>query len=257
MGLTFERYCAVIVERSQRLRSEIAGADLSRQVVTCPDWTLNGLVRHLGGGQGWAEEIVRTRAGAPPSDEHFRDLSRYTGEDPVKLGDWLVEGAIELADALRAAGPDASMWTPVAGGTAAFYARRFAHETVIHGADATVTLGNEFAVADDVAADGLDEWLELAALPEMLDYHPGWRELFGPGRTVALRATGAPLSWLIDFTGETLGWRRDAPDGATVTVSAPLSDLLLIVYGRREPVVADVDGDAQLLDSVLSRMSFG
>jgi Mycothiol maleylpyruvate isomerase N-terminal domain len=64
------------------------------------------------------------------------------------VGPWLVEGAARLADTLRGAGPDAKLWTPVPGGSTKFYARRFAHETVIHRADATLAVGAEFTVED-------------------------------------------------------------------------------------------------------------
>lgn len=262
--LSFARQCALIVERSELVRDEIADADLSLPVPSCPGWTLNGLVRHLGGGQRWAEEMVRTRAGGPLPDDDFRDLSGYVGEDPAELGAWLVKGAGQLADALRAAGPDAPLWTPVAagspgplaGGTVAFYARRFTHETLMHGADATLALGLAFVVDGEVAADGLDEWLQLASLPEMLDYHPGWRSLFGAGRTVRLHAADTGADWFVDLTGEVIAWGRDrAP--AAVTVTAPVADLLLTVYGRRGVRADEVTGDAGLLDAVLTTMAFG
>ena len=253
----FEEQCAGIVARTALLRDEIQGADLAVPVPSCPGWTINQLVRHLGGGHAWAEEIVRTRATLPPSDSHFRELSRYAGEDPAVLGDWLIEGAERLADTLRAAGPDAPLWTPVAGGNAAFYARRFAHETLIHGADATLALGRPVVVDGSVAGDAVEEWLELGSLPEMLDFHPRQRELLGPGRTIRLHATDVPADWLVDLTGGGgIAWRRSA-EAAAVTVSAPLTDLLLILY-RRRPVRADgVEGEAGLLDFWLDRVAFG
>jgi hypothetical protein len=52
---------------------------------------------------------------------------------------------------------------PVPGGTTKFYARRFAHETVIHRADATFAVGAQFTVDQEVAFDALDEWIELGS----------------------------------------------------------------------------------------------
>ncbi len=109
-----------------------------------------------------------------------------------------------------------------------------------------------------MAADALDEWMELGSLPEMLDFHPAQRELLGPGRTVHLHATDAPgAEWVVDLTGDRIGWRR-AHEKAAVAVRGPLTDLLLLVYGRR-PVTdrTDVRGDRELLDSWLARTSFG
>ncbi|MFJ2832932.1 maleylpyruvate isomerase family mycothiol-dependent enzyme [Streptomyces sp. NPDC087263] len=265
-GLGFERYCAEIVTQTGLLAAVLPGADLAAEVPSCPGWTVNQLVRHLGGGQRWAEEIVRTRAAQPPPDLDFRDLSPYVGEDPVMLADWLTEGAEQFAATLRAAGPDADGWTPLPRGPRApsFFARRMAHETALHRADAVLALKGVYTLAPEVAADGLDEWMELGSLPEMLDFHPRQRELLGPGRTLRFEATDArrpadgEASWLVDLTGDVLAWRRSA-EPAAVTVRGPLLELLLAVYRRRSVTdgVLDVEGDTGLLDFWLDRVAFG
>jgi uncharacterized protein (TIGR03083 family) len=192
--------------------------------------------------------------------------------DPA-LGGWVAAGAEQLAGTLQATGPDADVWSPVPGGSG-FYARRFAHETLVHRADATLALGRDFAVEDAVAADALEEWMELASLPQMLDLRPEQRDLLGPGRTIHLHATdhttGRPTDhptdhpadatgaeWVVDLTGEAITW-RPAHEKAAVAVRGPLTDLLLLVYGRR-PVTdrTEVLGDRRLLDSWLARTPFG
>jgi uncharacterized protein (TIGR03083 family) len=260
--LSFDRYCTEIVTQTDLLRSHIDGADLTVAVPSCPGWNVGQLVRHLGGGQRWAETVVRTRATSPPSDDHFRDLSAYTDEDPAVLGPWLAEGAARFAETLRAAGPDAEVWTPLAMAGTPFWARRFAHETLIHRADAALALGAGFVVEEEVAVDALDEWMELGSLPEMFDYHPEQRELLGPGRTLHLHATDtapdAGAEWLVDLTGNLITWRR-AHEKAGVAVRGPLTELLLLVYRRRSADSGGVEvlGDAKLLDFWLERVSFG
>ncbi|MER6395456.1 maleylpyruvate isomerase family mycothiol-dependent enzyme [Kitasatospora sp. NPDC001603] len=261
--LDHDRYCAEIVTQTDLLRGTVAGADLTRPVPSCPGWNVGQLLRHLGGGQRWAEETVRTRAAGPLPDRHFRDLAAYADEDPAVVGPWLTEGARRLSDALREAGPDAPLWTPVPGGTTAFYARRFTHETAVHRADATLALGAPFALQPDVARDGLDEWMELGSLPMHFEVHPRTRELPGPGRTLRFHATdpaGAEgaTDWLVDLTGDTLAWRH-ADEPAAVTVSGPLTELLLLVYRRRPPGShgVGVQGDADLLTFWLDRVGFG
>lgn len=260
--LSFDRQCAEIAAQTERLSSCIAGADLTVPVPSCPGWNVGQLLRHLGGGQRWAEKTVRTRAAQSLSDEHFRDLSAYTHEDPTVLGPWLREGAAQLADTLRAAGPGARLWTPVPGGTTAFYGRRFLNETLIHRADATLALGAEFTVDEEVALDAVDEWMELGSLPMHFDVHPWMRELLGPGRTLHLHATDtapeAAAEWVVDLTGDSIVWRR-AHEKAAVAVRGPLTELLLLIYKRR-PVRTEhieVIGDARLLDFWLERVSFG
>ncbi|MBL1097512.1 maleylpyruvate isomerase family mycothiol-dependent enzyme [Streptomyces coffeae] len=259
--LSHDRHCSEIVTQTRLLTSHIESADLTTPVPSCPGWNAGQLLRHLGGGQRWAETLVRTRATGPIPDHHFRDLSEYTHEDPAVLGPWLTEGAAGLADALREAGPEAELWTPVPDRTARFYARRFAYETALHRADAALALGAEFTLDEEVALDALDEWMELGSLPFHFDVHPWMRELLGPGRTLHLHATDtAPESraeWVVDLTGEAIVWRR-AHEKAAVAVRAPLTDLLLLVYKRRPARGEGIEvlGDGELLDFWLERVSF-
>lgn len=263
-SMNYERFGSEIVTQTDLLSAAVADADVTLPVPSCPGWTVNQLVRHLGHGHRWAETIVRTRATEPTSDEALRNLDGYVGEDPATLAAWLAEGAAELAETLLAAGPDATVWTPLPSGerSPAFYARRFTHETLIHRADATLAIGSEFTAGSDVAADAIDEWLELGSLPEMLEFHPHWRELLGPGRTLHLHATDTPpeasAEWVVDLTGDAITWRR-AHEKAPVAVRGSLTDLLLLIY-RRRPVDGghvEVIGDRALLDFWLERVSFG
>jgi uncharacterized protein (TIGR03083 family) len=263
MGLlSYDRYCDEIITQTHLLRSVIRDADMTVSVPSCPGWSLGQLLRHLGGGHRWVETIVRTRATQPPSDDHFRDLSGYTDEDPAVLDPWLAEGAEHLAEALRTAGPDAQVWTPIPGESTMFLARRFTHETMLHRADATLAIGAEFTVDERAALDALDEWMELGSLPQIFHVHPEMRELLGPGRTVHFHAIDtapeAAAEWLIDLTGDTIVWRR-AHEKAAVAVRGRLTDLLLLVYRRRPARGEGIEilGDAPLFDFWWERVSFG
>jgi hypothetical protein len=167
-----------------------------------------------------------------------------------------------LADTLREAGPRAEVWTPVPGGATGFYARRFTHEALVHRADVFLALDEKIVVDPVVTVDALDEWMALGALPMHLDRDPRVRELLGPGRRLRLHASdtapGQDADWLVDLTGEVIAWRR-AAEPASVTVDAPLTALLLIVYRRLSPAAAGatVTGDMNLLDFWLERIGFG
>jgi uncharacterized protein (TIGR03083 family) len=259
--LSYDRYCREIVAQTDLLRSCIVGADMTVPVPSCPGWNAGQLVRHLGGAQRWGETTVRTRA-TEPVPEPFRDLSAYASEDPAVLGPWLAEGAAQLAGTLREAGPDAQLWTPVPGGTTKFYARRFTHETAIHRADATLALGTQYALDQQLAIDAIDEWMELGSLPMHFEVHPWMRELLGPGRTLHLHATDTPpeadAEWLVDLTGKAISWRH-GHEKAAVAVRGPVTSLLLVIYKRRPARGAGIEilGDADLLDFWLERVSFG
>jgi hypothetical protein len=134
------------------------------------------------------------------------------------------------------------------------------NETALHRADATLAVGAEFTLDHDVAVDAMEEWLELGSLPVMLDYFPERRALLGEGRTVHLSPTdGGEKSegWTIDLTGDLLAWHHGTPTKPTVTIEAPVTDLLLVIYGRQPAKTAKLTGDTDFLDHYLSQVSFG
>jgi predicted lipid carrier protein YhbT len=124
----------------------------------------------------------------------------------------------------------------------------------MHRADATLAGGTEFSVAEDVAVEAVDEWMELDSLPQHFDYRPRKRELLGPGRTLAFEATDAEAAWFVDLTGDVITWRRGGGPAA-VTVRGTLTDLLLVIYRRRK--AREVHGDQDLLDTWLGHVAFG
>jgi uncharacterized protein (TIGR03083 family) len=264
MALTYDRYVTEIVTQTDLLRSTMDGADLTVAVPSCPGWNVGQLLRHLGGAQRWAEATVRARATEPLPEDDFdvREFSAYPDETAAAVGAWLADGAARLANTLREAGPGTPMWTPVDGGATDFYARRFTHETAMHRADAELAVGAEYLLDQDVALDGIDEWMELGSLPMHFEVHPRTRELLGPGRTLHLHATDTPAEaqaeWVVDLTGDTIRWRR-AHEKCAVAVRAPLTDLLLLIYKRRPPQGPDIEvfGDEQLLHFWLDRVDFG
>lgn len=262
--LSHERYCDEIVAQTDLLRSHVRDADMTTPVPSCPGWNLGQLLRHVGGAHRMIEEIVRTRSIRPAADDRWRDLSPYTREDAVVLDAWLADGATALADTLRAAGPDAEAFNPVPRGaqTAAFSARRMTHETLVHRADAALAIGVDVLVEPDVAVDAIDEWMELGAIPELLDVHPEKRQLLELGQALCLRAIDTDpaegAGWTVDLAGDVIGWRRGC-GAAAASVTAPLTELLLVIYRRRplRSARTAVSGDARLLDTWYELSSFG
>ncbi|MEJ2867695.1 maleylpyruvate isomerase family mycothiol-dependent enzyme [Actinomycetospora sp. OC33-EN08] len=192
----------------------------------------------------WLDGMVRSRASAMADDTAMRDLAPTTPRSGAETGAWIVGNASSLVEALREAGPDASMWNPLPTmpGTVAFFARRFAHETLMHRTDAALPLGATVVIAPEVARDALAEWMELGGLPEMLVFHPHRRELLGPGRTLRVG------EWFVDLTGEVMVHRQARPDDeVAVTVDGPAPDLLLYLYRRADERPLTVTGDRALL----------
>ena len=235
-------HIAEIPAQTALLRSYLDGADLDAAVPGCPGWDLGRLLRHLGAAHRWTGTIVRSLATGPVPDDEVNDPAAYAQVPPAELGDWLTEGARQLAADLRAVGPDAPVWTVAPGGTARFWARRMTYETVIHRYDVARAVGVPFVLDAAVARSGLDEWLEFSVLPQVFDDPAALRALLREGRTLRLRTTGDDPGRLVDLGGEAPVLRPVAAgEQATVTVSGSPADLLLLMYGRLSPKSAGIE----------------
>lgn len=258
--LDYTRYGGEIVEQTGLLGAVLTARDMNTPVPSCPGWSVGQLARHLGHGHRWAAEAVRTGSDTPPNDAALRELDVYIDEDPDVLVPWLLTGARELEVALLDAGPGKDVWTPIPGGprTPEFYARRFTHETVVHRADAVLALGATFDLAHDVAADAVDEWLDLAVVTWPLQHVEQHRAVHGPDSTIHFHATDTHAEWVVDLTGDEFVWRR-AHEKSAVAVRGSISELLLVLYRRRDVDAAAVEvfGDAELLASWLEVVGFG
>lgn len=252
----FDRHCNEIVAQAGLLADHLDDADVSAPVASCPGWNVSQLARHVDGGLRWAHAIVADRLETPPPDTALRELSQAAADDADEIAADLRSAATELARALREAGPAASMWCPVEGGGSAFYARRFAHETSMHRADAALALGIDYVLPNFVAVDGVEEWLELGSMPFHFEVHPWMRELLGPGRTIGLHATDTDDHWVLDFTGDVIAWRGGV-EPVPAELRGPATDLLLVLYRRAPVATVDVKGDAGLVDFWLERVAFG
>ncbi len=259
MRLAYDRYCAELGTQTDLLRRTVRGADPGTRVPTCPDWDLGELAVHVGGAHRWAAELVRTRAAEEIPDEEVPGFAGPGPRTPAALDGWLAEGARLLAAELRAAGPDAGVWTWAEEQRAAFWARRMVHETVVHRADADGAAGVEFAVAADVAADTVDEWLEILEFAQR-GGDADLAALRAPdvaGSGIHLHATDTPpeagAEWLVALGAEGFTWRR-AHEKAAVALRGPLADVLLVFHRRLPPDSDRVEvlGDAALLDRWLA-----
>src|SRR6266542_1026843 len=240
--LTHDRYCDEVITQTGLLRDILQGADLSLTVPTCPDWTLARLVGHIGGNLRSVETAVRTGRAV---------------EDP---GRQVPDAAQKFAGTLRNAGPGAEAKVWAFQRSTAFWARRAANDLVIHRADAAGTVHADYTVAPELAADAIDELLELISDPQVAGSSPRLAELRGPGRSIHLHATdteaGLGAEWFIELGTDGFTWRR-GHEKATVALRGPLADVLR-VFHRRLPADSErveVVGDAALLDFWLERVS--
>jgi uncharacterized protein (TIGR03083 family) len=237
--LTPERYSAEITASTQALAGLADGADLTLQVPTCPDWTLRQLFTHVGRAQRWAAQIVSTRSAQAIA---FREVADgRIPDDPAEHAGWLRAGADRLITALGQAG-DVPVWAFGHQRPATFWARRMTHETTVHGVDAQLTLSAADgqpaapAIAADVAADGIDEWLTELAAPD--EGHPDLRAAgLAEGESLHVHAADVPDGtgeWLITHDADRITVRR-VHDKGSIALRGGASDLLLVLLQRLPP----------------------
>lgn len=222
-------YVAGTSEEIVRFAGLVANADLDAPVPSCPEWDLGKLTRHAGSVHRWVAHLISTRATEPVSP---RVVDLALPEQRTGLPGWLAAGASPLRAAL-ATDPAGAVWTWGEGGTVGWWARRMLHETTVHRMDAQLALGLEPEVAPAVAFDGIEEF--LGNLPAFaLDNIKG----LNTGESLHLHATDGPGEWTIHLTEDGFTWSSEHGK-ATVALRGALTDLLLLVYGRRRPHDAD------------------
>jgi uncharacterized protein (TIGR03083 family) len=223
--------------------AQAARLGLDARVPSCPDWHVAELLEHTG----------RVHRSVTRRVQH-RETERHSAADialPARadLPDWLEAGAETLAGVLAAAEPATPIWNwSVTPNLAAFWWRRMAQETAVHRWDGQAAHGTQQPISSDVAADGVDEFLDVF-LPTDLAEQPN----ANLGGTVSLICMDRPEGWLVTVSHSVLTVRRDQPPAPKarplVTISASASDLLLVLWRRITPEAPgiDVSGDATLL----------
>src|SRR5205823_12484010 len=135
--------------------AERSGFDV--MIPTCPGWRMRDLVRHIGDVHRWAAAHVAERR-----TERINDLTAVAGPlpDDRDLVAWFRSGHANLLRTLERADPDIRCWTFLpAPSPLAFWARRQAHETTVHRADAQSATRGIVPVEPPFAVDGIDELL--------------------------------------------------------------------------------------------------
>ncbi|GIG45044.1 hypothetical protein Dsi01nite_030850 [Dactylosporangium siamense] len=248
--LEFADLLRLMDERSTAFRAAVAAApSLDTRVPTCPEWTVFDLVQHLGNGKRrWAATVL-----AGPASDVAVAAAAAPREREALLA-WFAASTGELLDALREVGPDrgcATWWAASESPeTAGAVARHRLQEVAVHTYDAQLTLGAPQPLPDDVALDGVDEFLATCVAttaawphqPAIIDYHAtegrSWR--------LWLSADGARTARLpTPVTGAD-------PEAASVSARGTANELVLFCYGRIAMDSLQVDGDRRVLDQLIA-----
>jgi uncharacterized protein (TIGR03083 family) len=245
---------AALIEETAAFGELIRGGDPATPVPTCPEWTLHQLFKHVGRGNRWAAQIVADRRDTALDPREVRDGKPPDDRDAAI--DWLNAGAQLICDSVDDAGAHTAVWTFIGPRPAQWWIRRRLHEATVHRADAAIALGTDFQLPPDLAADGIDEWLERVAIEGTGEAAP-----LDAGRTLHLHATDDGLAaageWTITGTDDGIAWSHEHGKG-DAAVRGSAQDLLLAVVRRRSIADGGLElfGDTAVWDGWLNRTPF-
>lgn len=217
--------------------ADAARGRLEASVPSCPGWTVEELVEHLTNAHLFWRLIGERRVQDP------RELDDVDPPAPTDRLAFFLEHAHRFADFLERADPQTRVWTWSRRNNIGFIQRRMAHETAVHRWDAQLAAGETQAIDGDLAADGIDEFLE--------HFLEARQPITGTGEVVHMHRTDGDGEWLVRLT----------PTGAEVShghekgnaaVRGTGSDLLLTMWRRVDLGSLEVFGDRSMVDRMLA-----
>jgi uncharacterized protein (TIGR03083 family) len=161
----------------------------------------------------------------------------------------LAESIEQLLSALWNAGPDRGCWTWWGGSqspqTCGAVARHQLQQVAVHTYDAQVTVGAPQPLPEDVALDGVDEFLSTCcAGPQSWPHEPA---------AVDYHATEG-RSWRLWLAADGVRTARlSTPDAAAdASLQGTAGELVLALYGRIPVDSLKLDGDRHVYDLLLA-----
>ncbi|MDQ3646690.1 MAG: maleylpyruvate isomerase family mycothiol-dependent enzyme [Actinomycetota bacterium] len=240
--LGYERYVELVEAEGRRFLEALADADISTRVPSCPEWNVAELADHIGGIHRWAGRHVELLS---QQRLRGREIPHNAPESDDTRPGWLADGAALLVDALRRADPGAPVWGWGSDNHVRFWARRMLHETTIHRADLELAIDRPPDIAPEVSVDGIDEFLDN--LPHAVYFAPAVNALRGEGQRLLFVAADVGVHWTIGLAPDGFEWRHSDEQG-DVRIEAPAADLLLFVYGRKDPAGVVWSGNEKILE---------
>ena len=221
--------CLEAITGHSRGLATAAEETLRKRVQHCPGWNLADLVWHVTEVHWFWRTIVAELLPEPPEDTR-----RPPRPPDDELLDTFLAGADALVETLRAASQPARCWTwfpPQQ--DVAFVTRHQVQEAGVHHWDAANAVGRPLAIAPDLAADSISEFLttSVADVDEAARIHS--RDHTQLGGDLVLHAVDTEQWWTVTQDGPRapLLW---TPQPGDPVVEGTTSDLLLWLYHRAE-----------------------
>lgn len=240
-------YLAVLAAEAAALAAAADEAGLDAAVPTCPGWTVSDLVLHLGEVHRWATAAVAgrvTKLGDVPAD--------FRGELPGRADTiaWFRAGAAALCDTLAHADPDveyAAFLSDPPTPRLLFWARRQTMETSMHRVDAESAVDRRTPFSQEVAIDGIDEFLT--------GFLPRARSPLHSDEPLTLRFAPdySVRRWTVSIGPDAPSTQRSTTDDeplepAGCTIGGSASDIYLALWNRGSLEALQIDGDCAAMD---------
>lgn len=245
---------------SARFREVLAEAPAGAQVPTCPEWDTDDLIWHLAEVQWFWGEIAERRLTDGADLEAMNASREDRPTDRSGLLAFYDRSSERLHRVLSQLPPATELWMWSDDHSAAYIARRQAHEALVHRIDAELTAGADRAPIDcRLAADGVDEALRI-----MRGYEdePGFADQ-AIGAPVTIATVDAMHSWSVtpvrvtgvDEDGDAVDVLRfrvaDGPgDDTAAEISGSAADLDCWLWNRPTAGGTERQGDPQALAAV-------
>ena len=247
-GVEIDEHVAALRREGAQLADAAERAGLDAAVPPCQPWLVKDLLRHTGYIHRWAARHITECPDSVIDGPPEADILRGGAADPDLFG-WFRAGHAALVEALSTADPGLQCATLMpAASPLAFWARRQAHETAIHRADADSASGIRPEYAADFAADGVDEL--IMGFGQRRKYRPSAEH----DGTMLVQATDTGDAWRVGAEAGRIQARREpasagSPAAADCTVSGPASGVYLFLWNRSDAAAAQVSitGDPAFL----------
>ncbi len=236
MSFDTDAYVATVAREGAAVSVVAASADLDAVVPSCPRWSLQKLVGHLGWVYNWVSEHIEQRAAAMLNRD---DVPRPpTGDSVIE---WYAAAHARVLDALGDVAPDTEIWGWAGINTGAFWHKRLAHESLIHRWDAENAAGAPGPIDSDLGADGVDELMDV-----IWPFQVGSAADALPEGTLHLHRTDGEGEWLCRISEGRLDVERSHARG-DVAVRGTGEQLDLVLWRRIPPDEVEVFGDVDVL----------
>jgi uncharacterized protein (TIGR03083 family) len=235
-------YVSIISDESSRI---VSAYELDRRAAIpwSDRWTVATVARHVAATHHVVADVVR---GRPDADFGLFAELQTPPKDAPEFVEWSRSGTASLLEQLSSVPAHDECWSWYESGrSVGWWTRRMALEAVVHRSDTDAAQGKQFSVSSEVAADGIDEFLDVfVAASRAAQNAPA-------GPTFSFECSDRGDRWWLDLSGR--GERvvgRD-PRQASVRIRGTAEQLLLVVWGRVPPsdaAAVEVSGEVGALD---------